>query len=60
VVEVESGAVWPPARVLLESIQAENAGRRGGEKFLSREDTEAEIVRRLDTYGEAELNRSLA
>lgn len=46
-----------PARVLLESIQAENAGRRGGEKFLSREDTEAELVRRLDTYGEAELNR---
>jgi len=45
------------ARVLLESLQAELNPKRGREKFLSQAETEAALMRHLETYGEAGLKR---
>jgi len=45
------------ARVLLESLRAELNPKRGREKFLSQTETEATLVRHLETYGEDGLKR---
>lgn len=45
------------ARVLLESIFAETGAKRGREKFLSREETEAQLLKHLHRYHEAGLNQ---